>query len=268
MIQKIKNVIVAVFGYNSEHRYFNVANIVFIMILILGSFASLFHVREFWFITNTPFWATALAISTGLGIIGSMMATRFTGWAYASFILIMLMELMGNVFSAFLHIDVTGIGFLAFKELFEPLFQMIYFVDEGETISDITYKRWVAGITGSFIPILVTIMFHIWLKITEAFKKITTAKIATPVTPVTTVIPAAPSTATPVAPSTPTITTSGTPIVISSGSTITPSGSTTPISGTTVSISGTTEEEEDKKKAHNNLLTPLKNLLKMITKRT
>lgn len=170
MFSNIKDKFITMFGVDAEHRYFNITNFVFILVIFLASFASLFHVRGFWLITNTPFWATILAVSTGLGIIGSMMAARYTLWTYASFLLIVIMELIGNIFDAFMNINVASQGFVAFKDLTVPLFDLIYLTEEGQVIPDIVYMRWIASIEGAFIPLLVVLMFHMWMKIRDSFK--------------------------------------------------------------------------------------------------
>lgn len=166
----MKDKILNLLGENTNERYYNLMNLVFISVILIASFASLFHVRGFWLITNTPFWATFLAISTGLGIIGSLMASRYTLWTQLSLILIIIMELIGNVFDSFMNINPTSQGFQTFKQLFQPIFEMFYIVGDGDVIDDVIYMRIIAIIEGAFIPILVVIMFHIWMYVRSVYK--------------------------------------------------------------------------------------------------
>lgn len=169
LINNLYKRFLGLFGSNPTERFYSLTNLFFILTILIASFASLFHVRGFWLITNDFFWATSLAFATGLGIIGSMMASRYTAWTYVSFFVIIIMELFGNVYDAFRYIDVNSANFIAWRQLIEPIFQMVYYVDEGKTIPDIIYMRWIASIQGSFIPVLVAIIFHMWMKVRKSF---------------------------------------------------------------------------------------------------
>jgi hypothetical protein len=161
--------LINLFGSNNKERFYTITNLFFILTILIASFASLFHVRGFWLTTNEFFWATALAGATGVGIIGSMMASRYTAWTYVSFAIIIIMELFGNIYDAFKFIDITSENFIAWKQLVEPIFEMIYVMPKGESIPDVIYMRWIACIQGSFIPLLVAIVFHMWMKIRKSY---------------------------------------------------------------------------------------------------
>ena len=173
IINNLYNATLNLFGKTSQERFYTITNLFFILTILIASFASLFHVRGFWLTTNEYFWATALAGATGLGIIGSMMASKYTWWTYISFGVIIIMELLGNVYDAFKFIDVASENFIAWKQLVEPIFEMIYVMPEGQSIPDIIYMRWIACIQGSFIPLLVAIVFHMWMKIRKSYKEST-----------------------------------------------------------------------------------------------
>lgn len=138
-----------------------ITNSLFILVIFIASFASLIHVRGFWLITNNEFWATCLAISTGISIIGSMMATKYSKITYLIFFIVIIIELIGNIYDAFTKVVISSQSFQTFKQLSQPLFEMIYIKEE---LTDIVYMRWIATIEGAFIPLLVAVMFHIWSK--------------------------------------------------------------------------------------------------------
>lgn len=169
-MKNILNKIKTLFGKTPAQRFYSLTNIAFVATILISSLASLFHVRGFWMVTNSYFWATSLAIATGLGIIGSMMASKYTLLTYISFGIIIIMELFGNIFDAFMYIDVTSRGFIAWKNLVSPLFELIYIPDVNGLIPDIIYMRWIACIQGAFIPLLVAIVFHMWMKIRKSYK--------------------------------------------------------------------------------------------------
>ena len=86
----MKKLITKLFGSSKKDLYFSLTNLTFIVTILISSLASLFHVSGFWMITNTNFWSIALATATGMGVIGSMMASRYTGWTYVSFAIIII----------------------------------------------------------------------------------------------------------------------------------------------------------------------------------
>jgi hypothetical protein len=54
----------------------------------------------------------------------------------------------------------------------EPVFSLFYTVEEGEVIPDSIYKRWAAIIQGSFIPLLLSITFHMWMVVRDKYEKL------------------------------------------------------------------------------------------------
>ena len=149
--------------------YFKITNFFFILSILIFSITSLFHVTVFWLITNSLFLAVIMSVGTGLGIISSLLSTRYTKLTYISFFLIILIELFGNIYGAFIHIDITSEYFKGWKELMQPVFAMIYPMEEGVEIPDAIYKRWVAIIQGSFIPLLLSITFHMWMVVRDKY---------------------------------------------------------------------------------------------------
>jgi hypothetical protein len=153
-----------------NNGYFKMTNIFFILSILIFSITSLFHVTVFWLITNSLFLAIIMSVGTGLGIISSLLSTRYTKLTYISFFLIILIELFGNIYGAFIHIDVTSEYFKGWKELMQPLFAMFYPMEDGAEIPDAIYKRWVAIIQGSFIPLLLSITFHMWMVVRDKYQ--------------------------------------------------------------------------------------------------
>jgi hypothetical protein len=113
-----------------------------------------------------------MSVATGVGIISSLLSTKYTKLTYISFALIILIELFGNIYGSFIHIDINSEYFKGWKELMEPVFSLFYTVEEGEVIPDSIYKRWAAIIQGSFIPLLLSITFHMWMVVRDKYEKL------------------------------------------------------------------------------------------------
>ena len=153
-------------------NYFNITNTFFILAILIFSITSLFHVTVFWLITNSLFLSIIMSVATGVGIISSLLSTKYTKLTYISFALIILIELFGNIYGSFIHIDINSEYFKGWKELMEPVFSLFYTVEEGEVIPDAIYKRWAAIIQGSFIPLLLSITFHMWMVVRDKYEKL------------------------------------------------------------------------------------------------
>lgn len=156
-------------GLQKNDNYYNITNWFFIIAILIFSITSLFHVTVFWLITNSLFLSIIMSVATGFGIISSLLSTKYTKLTYISFALIILIELFGNIYGSFIHIDVTSKYFLGWKELMEPIFSFFYTMEEGVAIPDVIYKRWAAIIQGSFIPLLLSITFHMWMVVRDKY---------------------------------------------------------------------------------------------------
>lgn len=154
-----------------KDNYFNITNAFFVLAILIFSITSLFHVTVFWLITNSLFLSVIMSVATGVGIISSLLSTKYTKLTYISFTLIILIELFGNIYGSFIHIDINSEYFKGWKELMEPVFGLFYTVEEGEAIPDAIYKRWAAIIQGSFIPLLLSITFHMWMVVRDKYEK-------------------------------------------------------------------------------------------------
>jgi hypothetical protein len=155
-----------------KDTYFNITNAFFVLAILIFSITSLFHVTVFWLITNSLFLSVIMSVATGVGIISSLLSTKYTKLTYISFSLIILIELFGNIYGSFIHIDINSEYFKGWKELMEPVFALFYTVEEGEAIPDAIYKRWAAIIQGSFIPLLLSITFHMWMVVRDKYEKL------------------------------------------------------------------------------------------------
>jgi hypothetical protein len=125
---------------------YKVTDAVFVLIIVFISLSSFFHVMKYWELTNKAPFQIITAISTELIIIGSMMMMRFTSAGWWTFIIGIVVQSIGNVYYSFLNINSSSAEFIAFTELFDPLFILLL----GEDLEVVHYKRALSVFNGVF----------------------------------------------------------------------------------------------------------------------
>ena len=141
--------------FEENHK---VADFIFTAIILFVSLTSFFHVMEYWTLTNKAPFYVITAIATELFILGSMLAIRYTSVAWIPFIFGIFVQGIGNVFYSYINIQVDSVYFLAFQELFKPMFEIAY----GDELELANYKRVLAYSNGLFY--LSPIVF-LWAKL-------------------------------------------------------------------------------------------------------
>ncbi len=166
----IKNV------FNDSRR---IADNLFTVIILFISITSFFHVVDYWRLTNAHPFNIITGVATELIIFGSILAIKTTRTAWLTFILGTIVQGLGNVFYSYMQIDVNGAYFMAYTELFKPIFELMY----GDELEVIHYKRLLSMFNGLFYMVtpIVFLIAKIYLNkntpdIQETEKQSTTNK--------------------------------------------------------------------------------------------
>jgi hypothetical protein len=141
--------------FEENHK---IADFIFTVIIMFVSLTSFFHVMEYWTLTNKAPFYVITAIATELFILGSMLAIRYTSVAWIPFIFGIIVQGIGNIFYSYINIQVESVYFIAFQELFKPMFEIAY----GDELELANYKRVLAYSNGLFY--LSPIVF-LWAKL-------------------------------------------------------------------------------------------------------
>lgn len=144
-----------------------IVNWLFALILIFLSIVSLNHVTALWSISNTYTYAVILASCTAILLSLTIVTQHLSKYAVLFFIFIISIEFFGNIYDAFINIDLTNQNFTDWKVLMEPVFSIFY----DTKLSDNFYRRTIAVINGSFIPLLMSLVLHYWLSIRKKLNK-------------------------------------------------------------------------------------------------
>ncbi|MFN7656258.1 MAG: hypothetical protein ACK5OW_00545 [bacterium] len=134
----------------------------FLVPIILVMFISISHVVSWYDLANPFKWAIYLSVAIEIAAMSSIAAAsvRIKGGVWLVFILVTLIQFMGNIFFCFNDIDVNSKEFKSWVELTGPIFESI-----GSDIKDIVaQKRWLALLEGGLLPIISLTSLHFFIR--------------------------------------------------------------------------------------------------------
>ncbi len=133
----------------------------FLLPILLVVIISISHVVSWYEIGNPINWAIYLSIAIEIFALTSVSAATINinkGTIWFLFILVSLIQLIGNVFFSYNHINETGEIFKTWVDLIGPLF---------EDWDILGHKRFLALIQGGTLPIMSLTALHFYLKFNE-----------------------------------------------------------------------------------------------------
>ena len=134
----------------------------FLVPIILVMFISISHVVS-WYVLANPFkWAIYLSVAIEIAAMSSIAAAsvKIKGGVWLVFILVTLIQFIGNIFFCFNDIDPSSKEFKSWVELTGPIFESL-----GSDIKDIVaQKRWLALLEGGLLPIISLTSLHFFIR--------------------------------------------------------------------------------------------------------
>lgn len=127
---------------------------------------SISHVVSWYSLANPLSWAIYLSIAIEVAAMSAIAASSvnvkgFSVWFV--FIIVTLIQFIGNIFFSYSEIDETAKEFKDWSELTAPLFESM-----GADITDaISQKRWLALLTGGLLPLISLTCLHFFIKYGE-----------------------------------------------------------------------------------------------------
>ena len=137
----------------------------FLIPILLVATISISHVITWYELSNPLNWAIFLSIAIEVGAITALIAVtnRIKGGVWFMFILVTLIQMVGNIFYSYKEIDENGELFKAWVELTYPLWELL-----GTEETDIVgLKRWLSFLTGGLLPIISLTSLHFFVKYEE-----------------------------------------------------------------------------------------------------
>jgi hypothetical protein len=124
----------------------------FLVPIIIVAFVSISHVTGWYGITNPISWAIYLSVGIEIAALASLSAlsAKMGRYAYFPFIVVTLIQFIGNIFFSYSFINVTSVSFKNWVELVSPLVSLIY----GNGVDVLTHKRILAIFAGGLLPLI------------------------------------------------------------------------------------------------------------------
>jgi hypothetical protein len=127
---------------------------------------SISHVVSWYDLANPIGWAIYLSIAVEVAAMSAIAATSvkvkgFSVWFV--FIIVTLIQFIGNIFFSFSEIDVNSKEFKDWMDLTSPIFEAM-----GSDVNDsVAQRRWLALLEGGLLPLISLTCLHFFIKYGE-----------------------------------------------------------------------------------------------------
>lgn len=134
----------------------------FLIPILLVATISISHVISWYSMSNPYNWAIFLSISIEIGAMTSLIAAtkKIKGGVWFMFGIVTLIQIIGNIFYSYVHINEVSDTFQKWVELTSPLFESI----GTESTDVIPHKRWLALLEGGLLPLISLTALHFYVK--------------------------------------------------------------------------------------------------------
>jgi hypothetical protein len=161
----------------------NLRNIIataFVIPILLVAFVSISHVTSFYGLSNPISWAIYLSVGIEVAALSALAAVsvRMGNFIYFPFIIVTIIQMVGNIFFSFSYIDENSESFKDWISMVGGLFENM-----GVDKTDINFhKNILSFLTGGLLPIISLTFAHMLVKFSEQNKTIEETKVKEEVT--------------------------------------------------------------------------------------
>lgn len=137
----------------------------FLIPIIIVAIVSISHVTMWYGLSNPISWATYLSLGIEIAALSALAAisANMGSKVYFPFIIVTIIQFIGNIFFAYSFIDVTSKEFVGWVELVSPLLEFIGI----ESTDLIAHKRVLSLFSGGLLPVISLSFLHMLVKFTE-----------------------------------------------------------------------------------------------------
>lgn len=152
-----------------EKNFKKVLYAAFLVPIITVAIVSISHVTKWYGISNPLSWAIYLSIGIEIAALSALaaIAAQMGKKVYFPFIIVTLIQFIGNIFFAYQYIDINGQSFKDWVDMVDPIVSFMG-VESGDFVG---HKRFLALFAGGMLPIISLSFLHMLVKFEEEERK-------------------------------------------------------------------------------------------------
>lgn len=152
-----------------EKNFKTVIYTAFLVPIITVAIVSISHVTSWYGISNPFSWSIYLSIGIEIAALSALaaIAAQMGKKVYFPFVIVTLVQFIGNIFFAYQYIDINSQSFKDWVDLVDPIVSFMG-VESGDFIG---HKRFLALFAGGMLPIISLSFLHMLVKFEEEGKK-------------------------------------------------------------------------------------------------
>lgn len=141
----------------------------FLVPILTVAIVSISHVTKWYGISNPISWAIYLSIGIEIAALSALAAisAKMGKKVYFPFIIVTLVQFIGNIFFAYQYIDINSETFKNWVDLVDPIVSYLG-VESGDPIG---HKRFLALFAGGMLPLISLSFLHMLVKFEEESKR-------------------------------------------------------------------------------------------------
>lgn len=142
--------------------------VAFLVPIITVAIVSISHVTIWYGISNPLSWSVYLSVGIEIAAMSALaaIAAQMGKKVYFPFIIVTLVQFIGNIFFAYQYIDTGSQSFRDWVDMVDPIVQFLG-VESGDLIG---HKRFLALFAGGMLPIISLSFLHMLVKFEEEEK--------------------------------------------------------------------------------------------------
>ena len=141
----------------------------FLVPIITVAIVSISHVTQWYGISNPFSWAIYLSVGIEIAALSALaaIAAQMGKKVYFPFIIVTLIQFIGNIFFAYQYIDINSQSFKDWVDMVDSIVSFLG-VESGDFVG---HKRFLALFAGGMLPIISLSFLHMLVKFEEDGKK-------------------------------------------------------------------------------------------------
>lgn len=141
----------------------------FLIPIIIVAIVSISHVTKWYGISNPASWAIYLSVGIEIAALSSIAAisANMGNKIYFPFVVVTLIQFIGNIFFSYQYIDMESSTFKAWVELAQPVVGL-FGIEQTDIVG---HKRFLALFAGGLMPVISLSFLHFLVKFTEEGRK-------------------------------------------------------------------------------------------------